>query len=55
MDIISLEPTQIDEIIRELRAPSSEILSAILELEPAGKVVKISGNFIVIQENKAFF
>jgi DNA processing protein len=37
-------PVAVDELIRQLGAPAGAILTVILELELAGRCVRLSGN-----------
>ena len=46
LEILSPTPVQMDKIIRAAGAPAGEVLSAILELELAGRIERHRGNKI---------
>ena len=45
--LINFEPTQIDDIIQLLNSNAPKVQSALLEMELAGRIVRVAGNCIV--------
>lgn len=50
MNNLSFEPICIDELIQECHLSSSEVLTYLLELEVAGKIVRVSTNQVALKE-----
>ncbi|MGN6670441.1 MAG: DNA-processing protein DprA, partial [Candidatus Nucleicultricaceae bacterium] len=50
MNNLSFEPISIDELIQECHLSSSEVLTYLLELEVAGKIVRVSTNQVALKE-----
>jgi len=44
LELLAYSPVEIDELVRQCRVPAAMVLTAILELELAGKVIRHSGN-----------
>ena len=49
LELMSYTPTPIDDIVRLCDTPSAVIRAALLELETAGRIHCLSGNFVSLR------